>query len=307
MTLCRPVLLFMTISAAVLSVRGSASAADDDRPRKCIMVFGAHADDVEGLAGGTLAKYVAEGYEASYVVVTNNTAGCVLESTQNPRYGRGTRFTVSSSPKMYPVDALETNQIRSEEARAAAALYGTEPVFLDFREIFIWQGRKECYLGSDEFHAYQPPGRQAVATATVLSEDVNLVVDLLKKLKPEIVIIHALGGDKLEHGNSGYLMYKAFAKAMQQGIPVGKLCMKVNGWLLDRYARQNGRGKADFRVDVKDYLKVKYAAFCKHTSQKNILYKDYVERGEVKPEDLVEQFITVIDNTRPGLSAPVVP
>src|SRR5512140_3706635 len=237
-------LLAMAVGAAFVIAGGTASPADNEKPRKCIMVFGAHADDVEGLAGGTLAKFVAEGYEAAYVVVTNNTAGCVLQGTQNPRYGRGTRFTVSSSPNMYPVEALETNQIRSEEARAAAALYHTEPIFLDFREIFIWQGRKECYLGSEEFHAYQPPGRQAVATATVLSEDVNLVVDLLKRLKPEIVIVHALGGDKLEHGNSGYLMYKAFAKAMQQGIPVGKLWMKVNGWLLDKYAQENGRGKA---------------------------------------------------------------
>lgn len=292
---CRSMLFLCSLASLSLSLATENLFAGDGPPRKCIMVFGAHADDVEGLAGGTFAKYIAAGYEGCYVVVTNNTAGCVLENTQNPRWGRGTKFTVSESPNLYPVDGLETNQIRQEEALQAAAFYGATPVFLNFREIFIWQGRKECYLGSDEFHQYQPPGRQAVATATVLSEDVNLVVDLLKKYQPEIVIIHALGGDKLEHGNSGYLMYKAFNKALQQGVPVGKLWMKVNGWLLDTLAKESGRGKPDVRIDITDYLKTKYAAFCKHVSQKSIFYKDYVERGQVKPDDQFEQFITVLD------------
>jgi LmbE family N-acetylglucosaminyl deacetylase len=269
--------------------------AEDGHPRKCILVFGAHADDVEGLAGGTFAKYIAAGYEGCYVCVTNNSAGCVLENTQNPRWGRGTKFTVSTSPKMYPVDGLETIQIRKEEALQAAAVFGATPVFLDFREIFIWQGRKECFLGSEEFHQFDPPGRQAVATATVLDEDVKLVVDLLKKYQPEIVIIHALGGDKLEHGNSGYLMYKAFVRALQQGVPLGKLWMRVNGWLLDNVARENGRGKPDIRVDIKDHLKTKYKAFCRHVSQKSIFYEDYVERSQVKPEEQFEEFITVLD------------
>ena len=274
------------------------SAGEKGKPRKCILVFGAHADDVEALAGGTFAKYIADGYEGIYVCVNNNTAGCVVENTQNPRYGRGTTFTVSRSPQLYPVDALETIQIRQEEARNAAAFYGATPVFLNFREIFIWQGRKECYLGSDEFHQYQPPGRQIISTGTVLSKDVSLVVDLLKKYQPEITIIHTLGGEKDEHGNSGYLMYLAYTKAVAQGIPVGKLWMRVDGWLLDSLAQSNGRGKPDVEIDIKDFLKIKYEAFCKHVSQKSIFYKDYVERGQVKPEELSERFITVLDNTK---------
>ncbi len=294
---CSPLLLAgWLVSLVLLSAEGSLSA-EGGRPRKCILVFGAHADDVEGLAGGTFAKYIAAGYEGCYVCVTNNSAGCVLENTQSPRWGLGTRFTVSTSPKMYPVDALETIQIRQEEARQAAAIFGAIPVFLDFREIFIWQGRKECFLESEEFHQYQPPGRPVVSTATVLDEQVGAVVDLLKKFQPEIVIIHALGGDKLEHGNSAYLMYKAFVRAMQQGVPVGKMWMKVNGWLLDAQAKNSGRGKPDVRIDIKDFLKIKYEAFSRHVSQKSIFYRDYVERNQVKPGDLVEEFITVLDNT----------
>ncbi len=53
-----------------------AIAGGEDKSRKCIMVFGAHADDVEPIAGGTLARYISEGYEGIYVCVINNFAGC---------------------------------------------------------------------------------------------------------------------------------------------------------------------------------------------------------------------------------------
>jgi len=284
--------LFLLLSASIVL------AGDKEKPRKCILVFGAHADDVEAVAGGTFAKYIGSGYEGIYVVVNNNTAGCTIQNTQNPRYGRGTRFTVSNSPHLYPVDALETIQIRQEEARNAAALYGATPVFLGYREIFIWQGRKECYIGSDEFHQYQPPGGPQISVASTMSKEVGIVVDLLKKYQPEIVIIHALGGDKDEHGNSAYLMYLAFTKAIAQGIPVGKLWMDVGGWLLDPEARKSGRGKPDVSIDIKNYLKIKYEAYCRHVSQKSIFYKDYVERGQVTPEGMVEEYITVLDNTK---------
>ncbi len=92
-----------------------------EKPRKCIMVFGAHADDVESMAGGTFAKYIAQGYEGIYVCVINNTAGNAIESIGGGTTADGIAgkiFTVSNSQLTYPVDALETMQIRSEEAIA---------------------------------------------------------------------------------------------------------------------------------------------------------------------------------------------
>jgi len=50
------------------------SGSKTKQPRKCILVFGAHADDVEQMGGGTLVKYMSEGYNGIYVCVTNNTA-----------------------------------------------------------------------------------------------------------------------------------------------------------------------------------------------------------------------------------------
>lgn len=267
-----------------------------DKPRKCILVFGAHADDVDENAGGTLAKYVALGYEGIYVCAINNLDGCNLERT--PWYDKGPNFTVSNSPHKYPLGALETSQIREEEARQAAAIYPATPIFLNFKEPTFFMGRKSVSYGTDLFHEYNPPGRQQIAMATYLDEDVDFVFNLLKKYQPEIVITHTMGGEKLDHGNAAYLIYLAFKKAIREQVPVGKLWMTVNGWLLDPIARQSGRGKPDVKVDVKAYLKVKYEALNKHLSQNGGFGRAYVMGNETQPKEVIEEFITVLDQTK---------
>ena len=280
----------------ILFFPGLIFGQDHGTPRKCILVFGAHADDVDEIAGGTLAKYMDNGYEGVYVCYTNNTAGCNMERT--PFFDQGPDFTVSGVSAKFPVGALETIQIREEEARKAAAVYGATPVFLSFRETWFWQGRKQCYIGSDEFHQYQPPGRQVVSVASRNSEDIELIVDLLKKYKPEIVITHTLGGEKHDHGNGAYLMYLAFKEAMKQKVPVGKLWMTLNGWLLDEEAQNSGRGRADVQIEVSDYLKTKYEALNKHISQNGGFGRDYVIKNKTQPKEIIEEFITVIDTTK---------
>lgn len=271
------------------------SSQGKQSPQKCILVFGAHADDVDEMAGGTFAKYIASGYKGVYVCVTNNLAGCNLERT--PFYA-GPKFTVSDSPLKYPVEGIETRQIRSEEALAASSVYGSETVFLDFCEPEIFFGRKLIIYGTRDFLDYNPPGRRQINLATRYSEDVNLVYEMLKKYQPEIVITHTLGGEKLDHEGTAYMMYLAFKKAMDNKVPVGKLWMTVNGWLLDYPANKNGRGKPDVRIDVKDHLKTKYEALNKHVSQNGGFGRDYVIKDGDQPKEVIEEFITVIDNTK---------
>ena len=272
------------------------SAQFHPAPEKCIMVFGAHADDVDEIAGGTFAKYISKGYKGVYVCVTNNLAGCHLERT--PFYDKGPDFTVSDSPLKYPADGLETNQIRSEEARQAAAVYGAIPEFLDFCEPEFFLGRKKIIYGTEEFIRYNPPGREQISLATRYSEDVDVVVELLDKYRPEIVITHTLGGEKLDHEGTAYMVYLAFKKAMDKNIPVGRLWMTVNGWLLDREATETGRGRPDVRIDVRDFLDVKYEALNKHVSQNGGFGRDYVMDNRTQPLEVIEEFITVIDNLK---------
>ena len=286
--------LFFILLLSIFQANTFAQAKD--KPRKCIMVFGAHADDVDENAGGTLAKYVAMGYQGVYVGTINNLDGCNLERT--PWYDSGPNFTISNSPHKYRVGALETSQIREEEAKAAAAVYPAIPVFLNYKEPTFYIGRKMVYYGDAQFTAYDPPGKPLSPIATYMDNEVDSVVELLRKYQPEIVITHTLGGEKMDHGNTGNLMYLAFRKAMDLKIPVGKLWMFVNGWFLDKTAQQNGRGKPDVHIDVKNYLTTKYKALNKHISQNGGFGRDYVTGNKTQPKEVIEEFITVIDYTK---------
>lgn len=272
------------------------SAQQSNKPQKCIMVFGAHADDVDENTGGTLAKYVAMGYEGIYVCAINNLDGCNLETT--PWYDKGPNFSISNSPFKYRVGALETSQIHEEEARSAAAVYPATLVFLNYKEPAFFIARKMVYYGSDEYDAYAPPGRPLIAIATYMDVQIGSIAELLRKYQPEIVITHTLGGEKMDHGNTAYLIYLGFKKAMEENIPVGKLWMVVNVWVLDRTAQSSGRGKPDVRFIVKDYLETKYKAINKHISQNSGFGRDYVTGNRTQPKEQIEEFITVIDNTK---------
>lgn len=288
-----PIRLILSITLIVAA--DSCALSQYAAPQKCILVFGAHADDVDEIAGGTFARYTSMGYKGVYVSVTNNLAGCNIERTP---FFKGPRFTVSDSPLKYPADGLETNQIRSEEAKQAASVYGADAVFLDFCEPEVYFGRKVIIYGSQDFLDYNPPGRRQINLATRYSDDVDVVVDLLEKYKPEIVIIHPLGGDKLDHEGSAYMMYLAFKKAIEKGIPVGKLWMYRGGWMLDEPAVKLGRGKPDVRIDVRNFLNIKYEALNRHVSQNGGFGREYVTENKTQEKEVVEEFITVMDNMK---------
>ena len=158
-------------------------------------------------------------------------------------------------------------------------------------------GRRRVNYDEKIFNEYDPPGRALISLASHLDGDVAIVFELLKTYRPEIVITHTLGGEKLDHGNAAYLVYMAFIKATDENIPVGKLWMVVNGWLLDEPALKNGRRKADIQIDVRDFLEIKYKAINKHISQNGGFGRDYVTGNKTQPKEVIEEFITVMDNT----------
>ncbi len=293
---------FLAALVVLSVILGSECPAADSTatPRKCIMVFGAHADDVEDMAGGTFAKYIAEGYRGIYVCVVNNLSGNQIEKVpDNYDFTKGkvtSRLTGSS--QVYQADALETQQIRGEEALEAVRVFRAEPVLLDFQEPEIWLGRKLVVYGSEDFIDYDPPGRKHVSLATSYSEDVDVIVDLLAKYRPEITIIHCMGGEKLDHTESGYLVYLAFEKAMARKIPVGKLWMVRYGWLTDSTAQHNGRGRIDVSIDIGKYRRVKYEAWNKHLSQNGGDIEADLTANYPGYDQDVEEFITVIDNAK---------
>ena len=171
-------------------------------------------------------------------------------------------------------------------------------MFLDFCEPEIWKGRKLIIYGTQEYIDFNPPGRRHISLATRYSEDVNIVVELLREYQPEITIIHTLGGEKLDHEASAYMMYLAYKRAISKGIGVGKLWMRTRGWLLDDEAQLTGRGKPDIRVDISEYAELKYEALGEHLSQKGVVDIEQAINRHSTSDGIFEEFITVIDNTK---------
>jgi LmbE family N-acetylglucosaminyl deacetylase len=76
-----------------------------DEPKR-VLVIGAHPDDNEFGAGGSVAKLVKEGWQATFIICTNGNKG-------------------SHDPEMSPYQLSET---REQEQRAAAAVLGVDKV-----------------------------------------------------------------------------------------------------------------------------------------------------------------------------------
>jgi len=82
-----------------------------------VLAIGAHPDDLEILAAGTLALYARAGHDVTMAVATNGNVG-------HPTLGRE-----------------EIAEIRHREARAAADLIGAELVWMDFDDEWLFNDR----------------------------------------------------------------------------------------------------------------------------------------------------------------------
>ena len=81
----------------------------------CVLVFAAHADDTEFFAGGTVARFVAEGHDVYEVITTNNERGS---------------FELDASTLVA--------QSRDREAREAARILGKKDLFfLEYPDGFL--------------------------------------------------------------------------------------------------------------------------------------------------------------------------
>lgn len=78
----------------------------DQTEGRRVLVIGAHPDDNEFGAGGTIAKLIRQGWEATFIVATNGNKG-------------------SHDPGMSP---YRLSEIREEEQRAAAATLGVKRI-----------------------------------------------------------------------------------------------------------------------------------------------------------------------------------
>lgn len=228
-----------------------------------VMAIGAHADDVEGSFGGTLANLIDQGWKGIYVVATNNTAGNHLDSVhEQPRPEDYLNIQKVLGP--FPAGALETIQIRQEESRRAAAVFGAQPEFLNLHETWFWLGRQEVYFYDPRWSRYDPPGTGIVTSAAAGSKGLDLAVELIKRYQPDVVLAMLLADRNPEHGETGDVTYRAFVRAAREGAHVGQLwmTMRERPQYLERV-----RMDPDISVDVTRQIPRVLAALEQHVSQ----------------------------------------
>ncbi|MFB3826285.1 MAG: PIG-L deacetylase family protein [Bryobacteraceae bacterium] len=236
-----------------------------------VMVVGAHCDDVELQMGGTLALLLRQGWKGVYVITTNNTAGNQMSAG-------------------FQVDGLETIQVRQEEGRRAAAVFGLEPHYLNLHEPVIYLGRKHTTMEDPEWGVYNVPGNGSV-TSSPEGKGLEMMTALLERYEPDLVIAHLLS-DKAEHGQTGDLVYRAFKRAAAKGTRVGQFWMPVGRFL---HYFQRVRLKPDVSIDVTGDSPLVWQALQHHVSQ------NAAGMTGMKPQPgkrRFEHFIVIVDNTK---------
>ncbi|MEW6355823.1 MAG: PIG-L deacetylase family protein [Planctomycetota bacterium] len=216
--------------------------------KKVIMFFGAHADDMEIRAGGTMRKFVDKGYEGVSVMLTNNICGAYVDDTTDQYFSTG---------------PAETSEIRHREAREAAEVLGLKLIFMDFKENSYFNGSKRVFFGTDDYDVKNTPGREPLMVATYLEHCIQDVVKVLVEHEPEIVITHNIANTNPEHCAAAHLTHHAFQIARGR-VELGEL------WFTCRVQSPGDiiRLSPDVLIDISDYHPTKWEALQRHRSQR---------------------------------------
>lgn len=251
--------------------------------KKCIMAIMAHADDLEVYAGGTMAKFVEQGYEGVLVQMTESAAGARVP-------GKGYRQTTRE----------ETKPLRDEELRRGAEILGVRNVErLDFQSMLYSDGKDFVWIGDDDYN-YRLPGAGPLMPAVAINPKlIAPVIDLITRYEPEIVIgQHMLSG--FEHVCTGHILNQAFRQAMEKGVSLGQLwtpsCVRHCTWASDvrLYPSPN------VLIDITSTWEKKVAAMLAHESQgldKSVEKIRVIAQywGLARQCELAEAFFTLCD------------
>ena len=176
--------------------------------KQSIMVVGAHADDVEIQAGGTLLKYHEVGYEVVYVMATNNMSGGVSELLDDGSLSTTHEGSVAMMAR------------RKRECDDAAAVLGTTPIHLDHPQRHYWTGpsaeapelRYGCALPDGV-------GEDVPTILTACEDDASLkrLAELILEKDPECVLTHDVAAMNPEHFCTSLLTTQSYWLAVEEG------------------------------------------------------------------------------------------
>lgn len=216
--------------------------------KDCIIVIGSHADDHELNCGGTLAKYIAQGFEPLWVMLTCNAC--------------------AAAPAGVDMTPRESGEIRNSEAAAAARVLGVrdeQMCFMHLQENQAGDGRFREHpgFGSYDWEAEDFPAeareRPHVLLAVQDEDTVEELATLIAQREPRIVITHPYKDPATEHCAATALTLTAFRRARERA-DVGTL-----------YAWERVESllpvAPDSFVDITDHIDAKIAALREHESQ----------------------------------------
>lgn len=171
---------------------------------RTLVAIGAHHDDLELRCGGTLAKYVKQGWHVVYVVATTT-----------PYYHPWPEEQASGKFR----SNKEVIDLRKQESREAAAILGlTDIHFFDFKSLYWYADgtTDRRYLDghettTDDFRYVNEtlPGREFIVTASHCPAALDFLCDFLNEKDAGIVLTHFPDDAHWEHYATALLVCTA--------------------------------------------------------------------------------------------------
>ena len=191
---------------------------------RTIVAIGAHHDDVEVRCGGTLAKYIRQGWKAVYAVATTT-----------PHY--------FPFPEEIASGKIRTNseiiELRKSECRQAAAILGiTDLNFFGFKSLYWYEegtvnrrfldGRGTT-VEDFKYLMEKLPGREFIVTASHCPAAVEFLCDFLDGHKADVVLTHGPDDAHWEHYATALLVRAAAQKLAARGRKVDLYAWEPGG------------------------------------------------------------------------------
>lgn len=219
---------------------------------KCIVVFAAHTADAELGAGGTLAKFVRQGYRTLVVIATTSVSEPVVGPLPDGR------APASLTP-------CELAALREQEAHAAAQVIGHELEFLRLNERFFTYEGKKYYVDfkEDPLPAELPGTGWFGSVSPDASAFAQKVQEILLREEPEFILTHSVTDACYEHYLVANTMTPAYRWMLRRdGTSVGKLL----AWEADQNNRTFQMPVSGIE-DITEFRDIKHEALRRHASR----------------------------------------
>lgn len=254
------------------------------KPTQTILAIGAHADDIELQAGGTLAKYHAHGYKIAYVMSTNNMSGdwATLQADG------------SITSRKPPLEEIRPQRLK--EAEAGAHYFNTSAIHLGYpQKHFVNQkGERVVLTYGCERPESVPQGMPSILTAQEDPKAIQRVADLILEHNPEVILTHGGPMNNVEHFCTLVLVTNAYWLAVEKGF--SGMLVQWHDLGVNLYGEAHKH--FDTHIDISKFWDQKMEVCALHACQKpDVRRLDWPDNGPMCGCKYAEVF-TIIGRSR---------